>query len=157
MNAIARILRARLKWTAREMRTWGPLGVPLFAISIVIFMYFTLNIAAPAVHIDTQPLTNQSSSGAFTPGSKFNVAKWCKEQAEHVKAVVAPDASGIKFVAYRGGETVEWVTNKLAADGRVIDNTTGDGRHYWTDAQGQPQGEDVLITGDAIKCMSTER
>lgn len=83
---------------------------------------------------------------AFSPGSNFDVAGWCKTVAETVRVEMAPDASGVRYVAARGAESVEWVLNP-----------TGDADHYWRDSQGLMQHEGVLITEDARDCMSTAR
>ena len=113
------------------------------------FLLIVALIAATIVYSqgtgNAPPLIPQEKvASPLSPGSRFDVTAFCKA-AEHVLPAMAPDASGLKWVAVRPGETVEWVPN-----------LTGSAIHYYSDAGVQKQ-EDVLVKEEARACLTTKR
>ena len=89
-------------------------------------------------------VVQEKVASPLSPGSRFDVTAFCKS-AEHVVQAMAPDASGVKWVAVRPGETVEWVPN-----------LTGSAIHYYSDAGVQKQ-EDVLVKEEARACLTQKK
>lgn len=130
-----------MKTPAQHMRNAGPWGVSLFALAMALLALLAVYSKAPERVGLPLPATV-----AFSPGSGFDVAKWCKSIAATVQGAAAPDASSPRFVAARGAESVEWTVN-----------LTGDADHYWRDANGIQRRAGVIVTEAARACMTTSR
>lgn len=91
--------------------------------------------------------TDPVSIVAREPGVLYNVEAFCKDPATTVGRMPLTDApaGGVRYVALRGTESVNW------ADSPEGQNPAA--KHYWNDAAGVQQSEDVEVTKDAASCL----
>lgn len=144
----------RRRQVAQTIRSWGPIGFGLMALAVSIATAFivigVVYKGAPAVGIDTRPAEDVTIVPA-TGDEGFPVETFCQDDKTTVKAIPAPDASGVTYqmLRVRDGvtETVRVVTN--AQDEVAV------GTHYW-DQDGVQQDEPAVVTQAARECIDTK-
>ena len=123
-------------------RDAGWLGFGLGALALVVAGYALLVVLSQANVADAPGIAPKTV--AFSPGSSFNVATFCKA-ADSVTFSVQPDVNGATRQAKKGQQRVEWPDKGDLGDGAAV--------HYWIDKNGQQQSENVEVTLDAADCM----
>lgn len=84
---------------------------------------------------------------AREPGSSYDAKAFCNDPKTVVVSpnFLVPDIIGKKYTATRGTESVEWTSG--------INDANPSAKHYWQNAQGVQQSENVEMTREAATCF----
>ena len=136
-----------MKSIAQHMKSWGPRGVVVFALLVAMAWTAMLYSRAPAEVGIPLPVTERIVPATGVEG--FNTAIFCEDDLTRVKALPAPDASGVTYQLTRMKDGVfETVTVVLNPTGETVTAT-----HYYDTAVGQ-QPQPAVINDAARKCIT---
>ena len=129
----------------REVKSWGIVGVCLFALGVSFFALFLVYTALPSVGIDTRPSEDVHVKVVpQSPGTELDVALVCNDPIALVTYGIPSEAGDPRYEINRPNELISWPTgggNRAARHSIVA----GDGT--------MPPPEIVNISDEAEKCI----